>query len=183
MNQEQLKCYLKNEEERAVKGWDFSYLDGRWSNDKLPWDYRQIILDYLKPSDKLLDMGTGGGEFLLTLNHPYNLTSVTEAYPPNVQLCNKVLSPLGIDVKQVFDDNNLPFSSNTFDVVIDRHESFNISEVNRILKGDGHFITQQVGGRNNNNLSQKVIDNFYPEFSEYDLKQNRDDKRRIRDIA
>lgn len=51
-------------------------------------------------------MGTGGGKFLLTLDHPYNLTSVTEAYPPNVELCKNKLSPFGIEVKQVFDDNN-----------------------------------------------------------------------------
>ncbi|WP_349255151.1 hypothetical protein [Acetivibrio sp.] len=74
MNLEQLKTYLKNEERQAFKGWDFSYIDGRCSNDELPWDYKQIVLSYLKSTDKLLDLGTGGGEFLLTLNHPYNLT-------------------------------------------------------------------------------------------------------------
>ncbi|RAK11239.1 hypothetical protein C8C77_103227 [Halanaerobium saccharolyticum] len=42
----------------------------------------------------------------MTLDHPYNLTSVTEAYPPNVELCKNKLSPFGIEVKQVFDDNN-----------------------------------------------------------------------------
>ena len=34
-------------------------------------------------------MGTGGGEFLLTLDHPFYNTVVTESYPPNVlTICN-----------------------------------------------------------------------------------------------
>jgi len=63
-----------------------------------------------------LDLGTVGGEFLLTLNHPYNLTSVTESYPPNVELCYDKLSPLGIEVKQTFNDKNHPFDDSTFDI-------------------------------------------------------------------
>lgn len=172
MNLEQLKTYLKSEEDKAFKGWDFSYLNGRWSNEELPWDYKRIISDYLKPTDRLLDMGTGGGEFLLTLNHPYELTSVTEAYPPNVQLCMDTLMPLGIEVKQVFDDNPLPFEKETFDVIINRHEDFDTAEVKRILKQGGYFITQQVGGRNNNDLSYKMIDNFTPSFPGHDLAHN-----------
>lgn len=174
MNLEQLRSYLKKEEEQAFKGWDFTYLDDRWNNEKLPWDYKRILLSYLQPSDKLLDMGTGGGEFLLTLNHPYKLTSVTESYPPNVQLCHDTLSPLGIEVKQVFDDGRLPFDADTFDVISNRHESFNIAEVKRILKSGGYFITQQVGGRNNRDLSQKLVDDFTPQFKDHDLKHNRE---------
>lgn len=117
-------------------------------------------------------MGTGGGEFMLTLNHPHNLTSVTESYPPNVQLCYDTLSPLGIEVKQVFDDKNLPFDDNTFDIVINRHTSFDVGEVNRILKNRGYFITQQVGGSNNTDLSKKLIDSYIPKFPEHDLKHN-----------
>lgn len=174
MNLEQLKSYLKKEEEQAFKGWDFTYLDGRWSNEKLPWNYKRILLNYLNPSDKLLDMGTGGGEFLLTLNHPYKLTSVTESYLPNVNLCHDTLSPLGIDVRQVFDDRRLPFDADTFDIIINRHESFNIGEVKRILKNGGYFITQQVGGCNNNDLSHKLIDDFIPQFINHDLEHCRE---------
>lgn len=174
MNLEQLKEYLKNEEAKTFKGWEFSYLDGRWNTEKLPWDYKKILLSYLKPLDKLLDMGTGGGEFLLTLNHLPNLTSVTESYPPNVQLCYDNLSPLGIEVKQVFNDSSLPFAANTFDIISNRHESYEIDEVKRILKSGGYFITQQVGGCNNNDLSRKLINNFIPQFPNHDLNHNRE---------
>ena len=49
-------------------------------------------------------MGTGGGEYLLTLNHPYCNTFATEAYLLNFELCSRTLTPLGIDVRQVFND-------------------------------------------------------------------------------
>ena len=68
-----LKNIWLKEENNAFQGWDFSYLDRRWQDETLPWNYEEIILKYLKKTDKLLDMGTGGGEFLLSLNHPYNL--------------------------------------------------------------------------------------------------------------
>jgi SAM-dependent methyltransferase len=169
MNIEELRTFLKAEESKAFSGWDFSYLEGRWENKELPWDYKDIVLKYLKPGARLLDMGTGGGEFLLTLGHPYNLTSVTESYPPNVDLCKETLAPLGIEVKQVFDDKELPFSPGGFDTVINRHESFDVHEVRRILKNGGYFITQQVGGQNNNDLSKQVIDKFSPLMPDFNM--------------
>lgn len=172
MDLDKLKADWKNEEKIAFKGWDFSYLDKRWEEEQLPWDYKLIISKYINPSDRLLDMGTGGGEFLLTLNHPYKLTSVTEAYLPNVEFCKQTLSPLGINVRQVLDDNELPFGADQFDIVINRHESFNVNEIYRILKGGGYFITQQVGGKNDNDLSNKLIDSFIPRFANHDLKSN-----------
>lgn len=172
MNLDKLKEHWKKEEQYAFKGWDFSHIEKRWEHEQTPWDYKEIVLKYIKSSDELLDMGTGGGEFLLSLNHPYNLTSVTEAYPPNVELCKNKLSPLGIEVKQVFDDSAIPYETDKFDIIINRHEAFNVDEISRILKNDGYFITQQVGGRNNNDLSEILIDEFKPLFPKHDLRNN-----------
>lgn len=162
---------LKNkwllEEEKGFKGWDFTHLDGRWEEEKIPWDYKDWVMNYLKPEAKLLDMGTGGGEFLLTLGHSYENTSVTEAWEPNVKLCKETLEPLGISVKQVFEDDKLPFADDSFDLIINRHESYDVREVKRILKRNGLFITQQVGGTNNELLSKALIPNFnslYPDL-------------------
>lgn len=147
----------KMEEQRSFGGWDFSQLQNRWTPEQTPWDYREIVLSNLKPAYKLLDLGTGGGEFLLSLHHPYANTSVTEAWPPNVALCREKLSPLGIDVQQVYDDNHLPFTDHTFDMLISRHEAYDASEVHRLLKNDGLFVTQQVGSENNLDLSCKLL--------------------------
>lgn len=114
-------------------------------------------------------MGTGDGEFLLTLKHPYENTAVTEAYPPNVALCREKLQPLGIDVRQIVNDDALPFGDNSFDMILNRHEAYDVGEVSRILKPDGIFITQQVGGRNNNSLSNRLTDNFIPQFPDHNL--------------
>ena len=169
MNFNELKKQWKNEENYLFEGWDFSHLNGRWTNEALAWDYREILLSYIKDSDKLLDMGTGDGEFLLTLKHPNYLLSVTEAYPPNVDLCRKELEPLGITVAQVYDDDKLPFENESFDVVINRHESIDVFEVHRVLKSGGYFITQQVGGKNDNDLSYRLIENYVPQFPEHTL--------------
>lgn len=172
MNYSELKVLWKKEEEENFKGWDFSYLKNRWSDEGLPWDYKNILNQYLKPNYKLLDMGTGGGEFLLSLNHPYKNTAVTESWSPNVKLCKEKLELLEIEVKQVFNDDQLPFENNTFDIIINRQSSYNIKEVKRILKPNGLFITQQVGGKNNEVLSKALIKNFKPPFPDNTLENS-----------
>jgi SAM-dependent methyltransferase len=154
------------EESFAFQGWDFSHLDKRWESTELPWDYGTVIKSYLNDTDLLLDMGTGGGEFLLSLNHPHRHTYATEAYEPNYELCKKVLSPLGITVARTHTDENfnsddkIPFEDNFFDFIINRHESFDISEVDRVLKSGGYFITQQVGDGNYREFAQMLNDDF-----------------------
>lgn len=175
MNYKELKEIWKQEENMSFKGWDFSYLDGRWKRESLPWDYKNIVEKYLEPNHKLLDMGTGGGEFLLKLKHSYKNTSVTEAWQPNVELCKERLSPLGICVKQTYEDNKLPFADNSFDIIINRHAAFNIKEVRRVLKSTGKFITQQVGGDNNKILSGKLIKNSKMKFSDFTLNNTSND--------
>ena len=162
------------EENAAFQGWDFSRLNGRWEEEALKWDYIEIVQEYLKSDDVLLDMGTGGGEILLTIKHPYHLTYVTEAYAPNAELCQKTLAPLGIHVYQVYGDynENLPFENEMFDVVINRHESFDMKEVNRILKPDGFFITQQVGSENNLNMRKALLPDAGQPFPNHTLENN-----------
>lgn len=72
MNTEQLKEIWKQEESIAhIHGWDFSHIHGRYDEeDALPWDFRAVIQNYRNDSMKLMDMETGGGEFLLSLHHP-----------------------------------------------------------------------------------------------------------------
>lgn len=155
MNQVELKKIWLQEEEASFKGWDFSRLKGRIIETKLPWSYKNLIDIYLQPTHTLLDMGTGGGEFLLSLKHPYNQTSVTEGYIPNYELCLKTLDPLGITVKHIENDL-IDYPDNYFEVVINRHESFDLNEVKRVLKTGGIFITQQVGKKNNIDISSKL---------------------------
>ena len=155
MNTNELINRWKAEEETAhIHGWDFSHIDGRYTEqDDLPWDYRTVIGEYLRPEMKIMDIDTGGGEFLLSLKHPHGNTAATENYPPNVALCKEVLLPLGIDFRPGDGKGKLPFDDCSFDMVINRHGDFNAGEIYRILKPGGLFITQQVGAENDRELT------------------------------
>lgn len=173
MNKNELLKYLKNEEVKTITGWDFSYLDGRWESEELPWNYQKLVLKFLEPENLLLDIGTGGGEVLLTLNHPYKNTTVTEGYKPNYELCLKKLKPLGIKVlnyvgDEVFED----IKDHEFDIVINRHESYNEAELYRILKPNGIFITQQVGAYNNQDLATFFDNTHVNQFPEMTLEKS-----------
>lgn len=154
MNRNELiQCWKAEENIAHIHGWDFSHIDGRYTEEEdLPWDYRETISRYLKGSMRILDMDTGGGEFLLSLNHPYENTAATEGYPPNVELCKQVLLPLGIDFRPGDGTMELPFENGRFDMVINRHGDFNAADIYRILKPGGLFITQQVGAENDREL-------------------------------
>ncbi|WP_334074826.1 MULTISPECIES: class I SAM-dependent methyltransferase [Paenibacillus] len=157
LNLEELKTSWKLEEQQGFEGWDFSGLNGRMGEEPLPWDYRKVVLALMQAETVMLDMGTGGGEFLLSLNPPPGQTYATEAYLPNFELCRKKLPEYGIDVRLVHDDNDLPFKDGMFDLVINRHESFSAGEVFRLLKPGGVLVTQQVGGQNNRELSRFLL--------------------------
>ena len=154
MDRNALFAAWKAEEEIAhIRGWDFSHIEGRYmEQEDLPWDYREVIGEYLRPEMQLLDIDTGGGEFLLSLNHPHENTAATENYLPNVAFCKEKLLPLGMDFKPADGGGTLPFSNNSFHMVIDRHGDFNPEEIHRVLKKGGLFITQQVGTENDREL-------------------------------
>ncbi len=172
MNDLELMKYLLSEEQKSFQGWDFSHLNGRWESEPLSWNYTRVLNNYRRNTDILLDMGTGGGEFILNLGHPYHLISVTEGWKPNLLLCKERLEPFGITVKYVDEDDKLNYPNEQFDLVINRHESFDVTEVYRVLKHGGHFITQQVGNLNDRELVEKLLGHIPLPFPKHDLKHN-----------
>ena len=153
-----IKVWKAEEDIAHIRGWDFSHLDGRYAEEEdIPWDYRVTIQRYLRPEMRILDIDTGGGEFLLSLGHPFDQTAATEAYPPNVELCRETLLPLGIDFRAADGKGILPFDNETFDLVINRHGDFHAEEIYRVLKPGGLFITQQVGAENDRELVELLL--------------------------
>ena len=153
MGTEFIHTWKAEESIAYIHGWDFSHIAGRYTEqDDLPWDYRAVIEAYLRPEMKILDIDTGGGEFLLSLNHPHKNTAAMENYLPNVELCKEVLLPLGIDFRPGDGKEKLPFEDDSFDMVINRHGDFNAEEICRVLKPGGLFITQPVGAENDREL-------------------------------
>lgn len=92
MKEAELRAIWMEEEKTAhITGWDFSHIHGRYEEENdLPWDYKSIIRQYLRDDSKILDYDTGGGEFLLSLNHPYDRTAATEGFQPNVRLLSLI---------------------------------------------------------------------------------------------
>lgn len=143
-------------ENREFSGWDFAYIRERWHEDDPPWSYREIVLEFIVTARHMLDMGTGGGEFLSTLAPFTAKVQATEGYPPNLAIARERLAPLGIPVTAVTDDGHLPFPDATFDLVINRHEFYLPAEVYRILQPGGYFLTQQVGGNDGIGLNERL---------------------------
>ena len=94
---------------------------------------------------------------MISLNHPNDKISAIEGYKPNVELCKKVLLPLGIDFKEADGGEKLPFEDEYFDIITNRHGDYSVSELKRVLKKDGFFITQQVGAENNKELIELLL--------------------------
>lgn len=150
MNQTDLLAEWQAEETQPFTGWDFSYLDGRMTQDDLPWDYMARAMALMDGAASVLDMDTGGGERLLEMRPRWpGRVVATEEYPPNLALAREQLAPLGVDVRDVAisDDGPMPFGDGEFDLVLNRHSAFNAGEVARILTTGGGFLTQQVHGR------------------------------------
>lgn len=164
------------EAERLFSGWDFSYIAGRYNEDVPPWSYTDIVRTALHDADSLLDMGTGGGEFLLSLGDAVPADTVaTEGYAPNMPVAEKNLSARGITVK-AYDsekDARMPFPDGRFKLIISRHESYKVDEIKRVLSAGGQFITQQVDGRDLQDLySQFGVSGNYPHVTLEHFKQD-----------
>jgi SAM-dependent methyltransferase len=147
--------------------------------EPLPWDFRDMVQSVASQAGSLLDMGTGGGEFLATVDPRPAVTAATEAYQPNWSVAAQRLLPLGVAVVAVgpCPANNqwegegglLPFRSAAFDVVANRHEAYSPAEVERVLAPGGVFVTQQVGGRDEAELLD-WFDRAQPDGPEWGLE-------------
>ncbi|MBR5363099.1 MAG: class I SAM-dependent methyltransferase [Oscillospiraceae bacterium] len=169
MNMNEQKAIWQALECRAqIKGWDFSEIEGKWADGDalLPWDFKAIVQQYRRDDMRLLDMDTGGGEFLLSLGHPHEKTAATEGWAPNVQFCRVRLLPLGIDFREMTDDAQMPFADASFDLVLNRHGSYDVSELWRVLKPNGIFLTQQVGAENDRELVTRLLPDVPVPFPE-----------------
>jgi SAM-dependent methyltransferase len=162
---------VKHACDHQFSGWNFSWAEGRWYESDPSWDYRQLVLERVDQSSSLLDMGTGGGEFLSSLEKIPEHTCATEGYSPNISIAKKNLQPRGVKVFPVSNDNKLPFEDGTFDLVINRHESFDLSEVWRVLKPRGIFLTQQVGPKDCIGINQFLESPIEPDSNDWHLSE------------
>jgi SAM-dependent methyltransferase len=168
INKEEFERLMNEAWQHEFAGWDFNFIHGRFVENPPSWDYRAIVMDRIKTAKSLLDLDTGGGEFLESLQPLPAGTCATEGYPPNVKIATARLEPLGVKVANTHAAINLPFEDGSFNLVINRHGGILAPEIGRVLKSGGKFVTQQVGDKNClllNEALQNVPDFTFSEWS------------------
>ncbi|MFJ8869650.1 class I SAM-dependent methyltransferase [Streptomyces sp. NPDC102473] len=130
----------------SVDGWDFSWFEGRATEERPSWGYARAMADRLARARAALDIQTGGGEVLASAPVLAPLTVATESWPPNVARATALLHPRGAVVVADSDEPPLPFADGAFDLVVSRHPVTTWwAEIARVLAPGGTYFSQQVG--------------------------------------
>jgi SAM-dependent methyltransferase len=164
-NVERLRPYV--ERARSFSGWSFD-LEVRPLGPPLPWDYEQLVREHAPGARAALDLGTGGGEVLSRVRDALPRLVATEEWVVNAPVARARLRPVGVDVVRCR-SLDLPFASEAFDLVLNRHEELDPAEVARVLAPGGRVVTQQVGRNNWRELRTHVprMTDFGDLFGEY----------------
>ncbi|MFE1770006.1 class I SAM-dependent methyltransferase [Streptomyces sp. NPDC059008] len=130
----------------SVEGWDFSWLEGRATEERPSWGYQRAMGERLARASAALDIQTGGGEVLAGVAELPPLMVATESWPPNIAKATALLHPRGAVVVADADEPPLPFGDAAFDLVTSRHPvTVWWSEIARVLRPGGTYFSQQVG--------------------------------------
>ncbi|MEV4755292.1 class I SAM-dependent methyltransferase [Micromonospora sp. NPDC049559] len=141
-----------------VEGWDFSWFEGRATEERPSWGYSRLLGERMAGATAALDVQTGGGEVLAGIPHPPALLVATESWRPNLEIARRRLRPLGGTVVEAADDAALPFATGSFDLVVSRHPVVTVwSEVARVLRPGGRYLSQQVGPGTVRELAEFVL--------------------------
>ncbi|MEU6712830.1 class I SAM-dependent methyltransferase [Nonomuraea sp. NPDC046802] len=137
---------VREAETVSVDGWDFSWLDGRATEERPSWGYSRLLGERMAGARAALDLQTGGGEILAGLPALPPVTVATESWPPNLRLAASRLRPRGAWVVADDDEPRLPFGTGVFDLVTSRHPVATWwEEIARVLRPGGTYFSQQVG--------------------------------------
>ncbi|MEU9021002.1 class I SAM-dependent methyltransferase [Actinomadura sp. NPDC048394] len=129
-----------------VDGWDFSWLEGRATEQRPSWGYQRLMSARLARATAALDLQTGGGEVLAEAEAFPPTMVATEAWPPNVARATRLLHPRGAAVVVHPDEPPLPFADGAFDLVTSRHPAVvEWPEIARVLAPGGTYFAQHVG--------------------------------------
>ncbi|QFZ74534.1 methyltransferase domain-containing protein [Streptomyces fagopyri] len=129
-----------------VEGWDFSWFEGRATEQRPSWGYARAMGERLARAAAALDIQTGGGEVLASAPRMPPVMAATEGWPPNVARATALLRPRGAVVVAAAEDAPLPFADGAFDLVTSRHPvRTHWTEIARVLCPGGTYFSQQVG--------------------------------------
>lgn len=131
-----------------VRGWHWSGMRTRMGD--LGWSYTKVLRQNIDPSDRVLDVGTGGGEVFSGVARPQD--TALDFKMEMLQVARENL-PCHLVAG---DHRALPFDTGSFDVVADRHVGADAREVLRVLRPGGRYVTQRPGDR----ICQNIFDAF-----------------------
>ncbi|PIZ44299.1 hypothetical protein CO180_04140 [candidate division WWE3 bacterium CG_4_9_14_3_um_filter_41_6] len=135
------------------RGWDFSNMNTE--RQPVPWEYLDVVSHYLKPTDSILDVGTGGGEKLISLAKYYGQGVGIDIDPQMVTVAKE--NARNTDNASFYvDSEKLEKTNGNFDVILCRQAPFDSATIYNHLSLRGYFITQQVGEKNMSNI-KKVL--------------------------
>ncbi|TYB49128.1 methyltransferase domain-containing protein [Actinomadura chibensis] len=133
-------------ESAPVAGWDFSWLDGRATEQRPSWGYQRLMSERLAAARAALDVETGGGEVLAGAETFPPTMAATESWPANVARATRLLHPRGAVVVADPGGPALPFGDAAFDLVVSRHPAVvRWAEIARVLAPGGTYFAQHVG--------------------------------------
>ncbi|KAA6214946.1 class I SAM-dependent methyltransferase [Streptomyces albofaciens JCM 4342] len=165
----------------SVAGWDFSWLDGRATEQRPSWGYQRSLGARLAGATAALDIQTGGGEVLAGAGPLPPVMAATESWPPNVAKATALLHPLGAVVVADPDEPPLPFADGAFDLVTSRHPATVWwSEIARVLRPGGTYFAQHVGPASVFELVEYFLG---PQPGEVRRKRHPDDESRDAEAA
>ncbi|WP_319435868.1 class I SAM-dependent methyltransferase [Mycobacterium sp. RTGN5] len=129
-----------------VEGWDFSWLDGRATEERPSWGFQRLLSRRLAEVSAALDLHTGGGEVLAGIERFPPTMAATESWPPNAARATRLLHPRGVVVVLTRDEPPLPFADEAFDLVTSRHPiAVWWHEIARVLRPGGTYLAQHPG--------------------------------------
>ncbi|MFK3937498.1 class I SAM-dependent methyltransferase [Alkalihalobacillus sp. NPDC078783] len=137
-----------------VNGWDFS--DLQVGIEGAVWDFNEKVIEIGQESNFLLDLGTGGGENVIRMAPKFVFLVGIDASQSMIRKAKSNLKTSGI-LNTSFHEmssHDLTFPNQFFHIVTSRHAPFTASEVNRVLRQGGSFITQQVSEEDKLNLKK-----------------------------
>lgn len=139
-----------------LDGWDFSPV--AMEHEPALWDYAEVVRRHLRPADRVLDVGTGGGERFIALADAYSEGVGVDHKPRMVATARRNL-PVRLRQRikfMVMDGRALAFEPESFDVMLTRHARIWPEQIVNVLRPGGYFIAQEVGA----NCNQLIWDAF-----------------------
>jgi len=128
-----------------LKNWDFSQI--KYEEKYLTqWDMYDILRKSSNSQSRILDLGTGGGEKVLTQFPEASEILATDFSEEMIKTANYNLSKSNkrnIKFRQM-DNLNMDTSNDYFDVVVARHTCIDAKQIYRTLKTSGMLILRGV---------------------------------------